>query len=209
MRTTSPFEDTLLALIEPAARDLGYEIVRIRLMGGRRKTLQIMAERPDGRMNSGDCAALSRGLSPLLDSEDPIVDEYFLEVSSPGIDRPLTRLQDFDRWAGWQAKIELDRVAEGRKRFSGELAGIDGETVRLVLDGDDDNETLFPFDWIASAKLVLTDDLIRESLRRRGADEAELDALEQALDEGSAEIAADLEPDFEPDTDTLSSEKEG
>ena len=201
MRTTSPFEDRLLALIEPAAADLGYEIVRIRVMGAKRKTLQIMAETPDGRMNSGDCETLSRGLSPLLDAEDPMSGEYYLEVSSPGIDRPLTRLQDFERWAGWQAKIELDRLVEGRKRWSGVLAGTEDGAVCLDVEGEEDT-ALIPFDWIASAKLVLTDELIRESLARRGASEAELDALEQALDAGTAQFATDEYAGADADEDT-------
>ncbi len=201
MRTTSPFEDRLLALIEPAAADLGYEIVRIRVMGARRKTLQIMAETPDGRMNSGDCEKLSRGLSPLLDAEDPMTGEYYLEVSSPGIDRPLTRLQDFERWAGWQAKLELDRLVEGRKRWTGVLAGIEDDNVCLDVEGEEDT-ALIPFAWIATAKLVLTDELIRESLSRRGASEAELDALEQALEDGTAELAAPEDAGADTDADT-------
>lgn len=201
MRTTSPFEDRLLALIEPAAADLGYEIVRIRVMGARRKTLQIMAETPDGRMNSGDCEKLSRGLSPLLDAEDPMTGEYYLEVSSPGIDRPLTRLQDFERWAGWQAKLELDRLVEGRKRWTGVLAGIEDDNVCLDVEGEEDT-ALIPFAWIATAKLVLTDELIRESLSRRGASEAELDALEQALEDGTAELAAPEDSGADTDADT-------
>jgi ribosome maturation factor RimP len=199
VRTTSPFEDKLLAMIEPAARDLGYEIVRIRLMGARRKTFQIMAERPDGGMSSGDCEKLSRSLSPLLEAEDPIEGEYALEVSSPGIDRPLTRLGDFDRWAGWQAKIELDRAIEGRKRFAGELTGIEDNNVCINLEGEEDT-ALIPFDWIANARLVLTDDLIREALRRRGADEEELEQLEKALDDDQVEFATDdVLPDADPD----------
>lgn len=186
-------------MIEPAARDLGYEIVRIRLMGARRKTFQIMAERPDGGMSSGDCEKLSRSLSPLLEAEDPIEGEYALEVSSPGIDRPLTRLGDFDRWAGWQAKIELDRAIEGRKRFAGELTGIEDNNVCINLEGEEDT-ALIPFDWIANARLVLTDDLIREALRRRGADEEELEQLEKALDDDQVEFATDdVLPDADPD----------
>lgn len=202
MRTTSPFEDRLLALIEPAAGDLGYEIVRVRLMGARRKTLQIMAERAaDGRMNSGDCERLSRALSPLLDAEDPIAAEYYLEISSPGIDRPLTRLVDFERWSGWEAKLELDRLTEGRKRFSGTLAGVEHGQVCIDLEGETDT-ALIPFDWIATAKLVLTDDLIREALRRRGADEDELERLEQALDDDAVDFAnpEDTDPDTTPDS---------
>jgi ribosome maturation factor RimP len=190
LRTTTPFEDQLLAMIEPAARDLGYEIVRIRLMGSRSKTLQIMAENGDGKMSSIDCERLSRGLSPLLEAEDPIDSEYVLEVSSPGIDRPLTRLTDFDRWIGWQAKLELDRSMEGQRRFSGELAGTEDGNVCINLDGEADT-ALIPFEWLANARLVLTDELIRESLRRRGADEEELNALEQALDDDGVEFVTD------------------
>jgi ribosome maturation factor RimP len=185
VRTTSPFEDKLLALIEPAAGDLGYGIVRVRVMGARRKTLQIMAEREDGRMTSGDCERLSRAISPLLDADDPMSGEYYLEVSSPGIDRPLTRLADFERWTGWHAKLELDRTVEGRRRFTGVLAGIEDGNVCIDLEGEEDT-ALIPFDWIGTAKLVLTDELIRETLRRRGADDSELEAVEQALEDGTA-----------------------
>ena len=166
MRTTTPFEEKLLAILEPASRDLGYEIVRIRLIGSRSKTLQIMAERPDGKMSSIDCEKLSRGLSPLLEAEDPIDSEYALEVSTAGIDRPLTRLTDFDRWKGWQAKLELDRAIEGQRRFMGELAGTEENNVCINLDGEEDT-ALIPFEWLANARLILTDELIRESLRRR------------------------------------------
>lgn len=201
MRTTTPFEDKLLAMLEPAARDLGYEIVRIRLIGSRSKTLQIMAERPDGKMASIDCEKLSRGLSPLLEAEDPIDSEYALEVSTPGIDRPLTRLADFDRWIGWQAKLELDRAMEGQRRFSGELAGTEDNNVCINLDGEKDT-ALIPFEWLANARLVLTDDLIRESLRRRGADEDELDELEKALDDDQVEYVNTTDDDAPEDTGT-------
>lgn len=198
MRTTTPFEDKLLAMLEPASRDLGYEIVRIRLIGSRNKTLQIMAERPDGKMASLDCEKLSRGLSPLLEAEDPIDSEYALEVSTPGIDRPLTRLVDFDRWIGWQAKLELDRSIEGQRRFTGELAGTDGNNVCIDLDGEEDT-ALIPFEWLANARLILTDELIRESLRRRGADENELEELEKALDDDQVEYVTDT--DDTPETE--------
>jgi ribosome maturation factor RimP len=186
MRTTSPFEDRLLALIEPAASDLGYAIVRIRLMAAKRKTLQIMAERlSDGGMGAADCEKLSRSIAPVLDAEDPIEGEYSLEVSSPGIDRPLTRLEDFARWTGWEAKLELDRLADGRKRFSGVLAGVEDGAVGIDLPTETD--TIFiPFDWIETAKLVLTDALIRESLRNRGAGQEEIDAVEAALTDSPA-----------------------
>jgi ribosome maturation factor RimP len=134
-----------------------------------------------------------------LEAEDPIDTDYTLEVSSPGIDRPLTRLPDFDRWAGWQAKLELDRSIEGQRRFSGELAGTEDQNVCINLEGETET-ALIPFDWLANARLVLTDDLIRESLRRRGADETELEELEKALDDDQVEFVIDTES--EPDTPT-------
>ena len=152
-------------IIEPAVEAAGYRLVRLRLMGGKTKTLQIMAERPDGTMNVDDCARLSRALSDFLDQEDPIEGEYHLEVSSPGIDRPLTRIFDFSRWAGHEAKLELHAPdATGRKRFKGVLHGLDGNDVVIVVDGE---ERKFPFRGIAEAKLVLTDKLIAEDLKAR------------------------------------------
>jgi ribosome maturation factor RimP len=134
-------------------------------LGGKRKTLQIMAERPDGGMDIEDCARLSRELSDFLERQDPIEGEYVLEVSSPGIDRPLTRLTDFARWAGHDAKIELAAPdAEGRKRFRGLLLGLDGNDVVMEVDGA---RRTFPFGGIAEAKLVLTEKLIQEDLRAR------------------------------------------
>jgi ribosome maturation factor RimP len=133
-------------------------------------TLQIMAERPDGTMTVDDCEVLSRDLSPLLDVEDPIDREYHLEVSSPGIDRPLVRLGDFDRWSGHQVKIELARPIDGRRRFKGTLAGREGDTVKLALEASAKREqpdvvSLGVAD-IEEARLVLTDQLIRETLRK-------------------------------------------
>lgn len=133
-------------------------------MGRQRMTLQVMAERPDKTMSAEDCAKLSRLLSPLLDETDPIPGAYSLEVSSPGVDRPLTRLKDFGDWQGYEAKIELDRLIEGRKRFHGVLAGVEGENVCLDIEGEEDT-ALIPFDWVKSARLVLTDELMRESLK--------------------------------------------
>jgi ribosome maturation factor RimP len=199
VRTSTPFEDKLLTMLEPASRDLGYEIVRIRLIGSRTKVLQIMAERPDGKMASLDCEKLSRGLSPLLEAEDPIESEYTLEVSTPGIDRPLTRLADFDRWVGWQAKLELDRAVDGQRRFSGELAGTEDQNVCINLDGEQDT-ALIPFEWLANARLILTDELIREALRRRGADDNELEELEKALDDDEVEYVTDT-PEPNPEKD--------
>jgi ribosome maturation factor RimP len=152
-------------IIEPAVEAAGYRLVRLRLIGGKTKTLQIMAERPDGQMDVGDCARLSRALSDFLEHEDPIEGEYALEVSSPGIDRPLTRLTDFSRWSGHEAKLELAASdATGRKRFKGLLLGLDGNEIVIEVDG---HRRTFPFRSIADAKLVLTDRLIQEDLKAR------------------------------------------
>lgn len=183
MRAKTPLEERLLARIEPAAATAGFEIVRVRVQGrsGDGRRLQIMAERADGTMGVDDCADLSRQLSALLDVEDPFVGAWELEVSSPGVDRPLTRLEHFERWAGFDAKLELDRLVEGRKRFTGVLAGVeapgDGASAGAVLvdlEGEADT-AVFPFDWIAEARLVMTDALIAESLRRGAAQPAPAD----------------------------------
>jgi len=160
----TPLDDRLVALIGPIAETQGFELVRVRVTGARTKTLQVMAERPDRTMTAEDCARLSRALSPALDAADPIPGEYVLEVSSPGIDRPLVRLRDFEEWAGAAAKLELDRTVEGRKSFKGVLAGLDGGKVAFDIDGEEQT-ALFPLEWIVNAKLVLTDELIRQSLK--------------------------------------------
>lgn len=152
-------------IIAPAVEAAGFRLVRLRLTGGARKTLQVMAERADGRMNVEDCAALSRALSDHLEREDPIEGDYVLEVSSPGIDRPLTRPVDFARWAGHEAKIELHAPdADGRKRFKGMLLGLDGNDVAMDIEG---TRLKFPYGSIAEARLVLTDKLIAEDLKSR------------------------------------------
>jgi ribosome maturation factor RimP len=152
-------------IIEPAVEAAGYRLVRLRILGGKQKTLQIMAERPDGTMNVEDCARLSRALSDFLEREDPLEGEYLLEVSSPGIDRPLTRLTDFSRWAGHEAKLELTAPDQtGRRRFKGLLIGLDGNEVAIDVEGE---RLKFPFRSIAEAKLVLTDKLIAEDLKAR------------------------------------------
>jgi ribosome maturation factor RimP len=176
----------LVELLDPVAESVGYEIVRLRLMGGaEQRRLQIMAERPlledgtGGDMNVEDCAKLSRAISEIMDAADPITGEYTLEVSSPGVDRPLTRLKDFDTYAGLEIRIELDRVAEGRKRFKGELAGVEDGQVGLNLEGEDDTTVYFPFEWIVDAKLVLNDELMKRGAKQRaarvGADGADAD----------------------------------
>jgi ribosome maturation factor RimP len=158
----------LEALVAPAVRAAGYRLVRLRVMGGKRKTLQVMAERPDGQMDVEDCVTLSRSLSEVLEAADPIADEYVLEVSSPGIDRPLTAPEDFARFAGHEARIELSGGVEGRKRFKGLLIGLDGKHVVMDVAGENGTERLrLPVAEIAEAKLVLTDRLIRESLKAR------------------------------------------
>ncbi len=152
-------------IIEPAVEAAGYRLVRLRLMGGKTKTLQIMAERPDGTMNVDDCARLSRALSEFLEAEDAIEGDYHLEVSSPGIDRPLTRQSDFARWSGHEAKIELNALDEaGRRRFKGLLLGLDGNDVLMDVEGA---RLKFPFRSLTEAKLVLTDKLIAEDLKAK------------------------------------------
>ncbi|MEM6677366.1 MAG: ribosome maturation factor RimP [Pseudomonadota bacterium] len=175
----APIDQRLAEIVRPTVEGMGFGLVRLRLMSGKRTTVQIMAERPDGTMEIEDCASLSRALSAALDVDDPIDGQYTLEVSSPGIDRPLTRLEDFDRWEGFEAKLETEEMIEGRKRFKGILAGVEGSEVLIEIE---EGTIGLEFDWLADAKLVLTDDLVRESLRRGGkAGQAEFD--EDAFDE--------------------------
>jgi len=166
LRGKTSEDRSLIELLDPVAEAAGYDIVRLRLMGGQRRRLQIMAERPDGHMDVEDCTRLSRAVSEVLDAADPIKGEYLLEVSTPGIDRPLTRLKDFDLYDGYEVRMELDRIAEGRKRFRGQLAGIEGENVGINLEEEPDTTVYVPFGWIVDAKLALTDELLK-----RGADE--------------------------------------
>jgi len=169
MRGKTAEDLRLLELLDPVAEAAGYEIVRLRLMGGSEtRRLQIMAERPDGEMVIEDCAQLSRAISEVLDAADPISGEYTLEVSSPGVDRPLTRKKDFETYEGYEVRLELDRLAEGRKRFRGQLAGVDGDNVALDIEGEAET-TLIPFAWIVEAKLVLTDDLMKRGAQTRAA----------------------------------------
>jgi len=156
-------EKRILALAEPIAADLGLRLVRIRVMAGKRRTVQIMAERiSDGQMSVENCADLSRELSAIMEVEDPISDAYMLEVSSPGLDRPLTDLESFELYEGYLARLELDRLVEGRKRFRGVLAGVEDGHVDINLDGENDSTASIPFDWIAEAKLLITDELIKK-----------------------------------------------
>ncbi len=178
----------LAEIVAPAIEGLGFELVRIRLMGGQTKTLQIMADRPEGGIDVEDCAKLSTAVSAILDVEDPIEDNYYLEVSSPGIDRPLTRLKDFDMWEGYEARIETEAQIEGRKRFKGILVGTEGDEVLInIEDGANGIQTIgLKFDWLTDAKLILTDELIAEMLRQRKAagilDEDQFDEIETETD---------------------------
>lgn len=165
------------ALAEPVLAGLGYRLVRIRISGLAGCTVQIMAERPDGSMTIEDCETASRALSPVLDAADPVERAYRLEVSSPGIDRPLVRRSDFDRFAGHVAKIEMSVAVDGRRRFRGVLLGTQGNAVRLRSEDpqpDQAAEILLPIEEMAEAKLVLTDSLVAESLRRGKAQEREI-----------------------------------
>ena len=155
------------ALIEPALHDMGFRLVRVSVSGRNGTTVQIMAERPDGTITVEDCAEISRNVSPLLDAHDPIAGQYTLEVSSPGIDRPLARKSDFEAWAGHEAKIELKELVSGRKRYRGKLLGLEGDEVRVEVPSDQGGPQVnLPIGSIAEARLVLTDELIRETLRR-------------------------------------------
>jgi len=157
----------IAALVEPALGDLGFRLVRVTISGHNGTTVQIMAERPDGTITVEDCADISRQLSPLLDAHDPIASRYSLEISSPGIDRPLVRVSDFAAWAGHEAKVEMRELVAGRKRFRGTLKGLAGDAVRLEVPADQGGpEVSLPVGLIAEARLVLTDALIRETLRR-------------------------------------------
>lgn len=156
-------------LIAPSVDAMGYALVQVRFIGGRNHpTLQVMAERKDeAEMTVEDCAEISRAISALLDVEDPVPTAYQLEVSSPGIDRPLVRLEDYSRFAGHEARLESERMIDGRKRFKGELLGVSGDRIRMRLS-DVDAEVEIPFADVSKAKLVLTDELIAQSLKRRG-----------------------------------------
>ncbi len=178
----------LAEIAQPLIEGLGFELVRIRLMGGKTDILQVMAERPEGGIEVDDCARISTELSAILDVEDPISGEYTLEVSSPGIDRPLTRLKDFDVWQGYEAKLETDQLIDGRRRFKGELVGVEGDEVLInIIDAPGSELTIgLKFDWLSDAKLVLTDDLIRDVLKSRKdageIDETQFDEVHEVVD---------------------------
>jgi ribosome maturation factor RimP len=167
--TESGVAARVAAIVEPAIADLGYRLVRVRVTGQNGCTVQIMAERPDGTMNVEGCEAVSQAVSPALDVDDPVQVAYHLEVSSPGIDRPLVRAGDFERWAGHLAKIETLEPVGGRKRFRGILRGVSGGDALLARDdakSDEERDVAIPMRKISDARLVLTDALVTESLRR-------------------------------------------
>jgi ribosome maturation factor RimP len=165
------------AVAAPVLQQLGYRLVRIKISGEAGCTVQIMAERPDGTMLIDDCEAVSRALSPVLDIADPIDRAYRLEISSPGIDRPLVRRSDFERYSGHLVKIEMAVAHQGRKRFRGLLAGVEGDKVRIRRDdtpAGEEADVLLTIEDIGEARLVLTDELVAESMRRGKAAEREL-----------------------------------
>ncbi|PKP75794.1 MAG: ribosome maturation factor RimP [Alphaproteobacteria bacterium HGW-Alphaproteobacteria-6] len=174
----------LAEIVTPSIEGLGFELVRIRLMGGLYKTLQIMADRPEGGIDVDDCGRISVAVSAVLDVEDPIIEAYTLEVSSPGIDRPLTRLKDFANWEGHEARIETDELIDGRRRFKGVLRGTEADEVLIEIE---EGTIGLKFDWLSDAKLVLTDELITEMLRQKKAaqptDPAAFDDIEEEFPE--------------------------
>ncbi len=179
------------AIIEPTIEGIGFRLVRVKTSGMNGFTVQIMAERPDGTMTVNDCEAVSKAVSPVLDVEDPISRAYNLEISSPGIDRPLVRLGDFERWAGHLAKVEMEVPVDGRKRFRGVFTGVEGMAARLERDDAREGEpaaVLLPVSDIGEARLVLTDALIEAALRHAK-------AAGRPLDD-------DLDDDVEVETDT-------
>ncbi len=180
----------LAEIVSPVIEGLGFELVRLRLQGGRHPLLQIMADRPEGSIVVDDCAAISTAVSAALDVEDPIEDQYTLEVSSPGIDRPLTRLKDFDVWEGYEVRLETSEQIDGRKRFKGILRGTEGDEVLVEIENGGEMVTIgLQFDWLSDAKLVLTEELIAEMLRQKKADgtldETKFDEIEEEDDTNS------------------------
>ena len=174
----------LAEIITPVIEDLGFELVRVRLISGYEIILQVMADRPDGGIEVDECGQISTAISAVLDVEDPVLDAYTLEVSSPGIDRPLTRLKDFDMFEGYEVKIETTELIDGQRRFKGMLAGIENDDVLININ---QGTIGLKFEWLSDAKLVLTDDLIKEMLRQRKAagtlNETKFDKIETEASE--------------------------
>ena len=162
--TKTLLESRILLIAKPIIQDMGFEVIRIRLIDGKSKLIQIMIDSPKMNITVDDCANISNELSAAIDVEDPYDDAFNLEVSSPGIDRPLTRLCDFDQWSGYEAKLETTSAIEGQKRFKGILSGTDGDEILIKLDI---GTIGLKFDWLSDAKLILTDALIRETLQNQ------------------------------------------
>lgn len=162
--TKTLLESRILVIAKPIIQDMGFEVIRIRLIDGKSKLIQIMIDSPKMNITVDDCANISNELSAAIDVEDPYEDAFNLEVSSPGIDRPLTRLCDFDQWSGYEAKLETTTAIEGQKRFKGILSGTDGDEVLIKLDI---GTIGLKFNWLSDAKLILTDALIRETLQNQ------------------------------------------
>ena len=187
----------VVQVIEASIQGLGYRVVRVKVSSANGCTVQIMAERPDGTMTVDDCEAVSRAISPLLDLDDPVGKAYYLEVSSPGIDRPLVRAVDFARWAGYEAKVELAVPMDGRKRLRGIIGAPNPDGLTVPIDLPDVKEGLpsridLPLRDLGDAYLVLTDELVRESLRRGGPPVLGADDDDEESDEIEAE--AELPP---------------
>ena len=160
----------LAEIITPVIEGMGFDLVRVRYMGGKTPSIQIMAERPEGGIAVDECAQISTAVSATLDVEDPIEEAYNLEVSSPGIDRPLTMLKHFDTYEGYEARIETQDLIDGRKRFKGILAGVEDDEILINIEEHGEDITVgLKFDWLVDAKLILTDELIKEMLRQRKA----------------------------------------
>jgi ribosome maturation factor RimP len=178
---------TIAALAEPVLSELGFRLVRVVISGREGSTVQIMAERPDGMLTVEECATISRRLSPVLDAHDPMTGQYRLEISSPGIDRPLVRPSDFDDWAGYEAKIEMKEPVAGRKRFRGMLDGTEGDEVRIEVELAEIGRQVIglPIARVAEARLVLTDELVREALRRAKKSNSEQPSAVEAEEPGN------------------------
>ena len=187
-------EARVAGIVEPAIEQIGYRLVRVRVSAMNGTTLQIMAERQDGTMTVEDCEAVSRAVSPVLDVDDPMDRAYHLEVSSPGIDRPLVRKGDFETWTGHLLKLETNRLIANRKRFRGVVTAVEGDTIRLERDGvaaGEDASAEIPLDAIAEARLILTDELIQASLKAdKDARRARGVPIEGEDDAGAAEVSA-------------------
>jgi ribosome maturation factor RimP len=177
----------LAEIVRPIVEDMGCELIRLRLMSGKTATLQVMVDLPEGGVEVDKLGEISTDLSANLDVEDPIEGEYTLEVSSPGIDRPLTRLKDFEAWEGYEARIETTELIDGQRRFKGMLMGVEGSEVLIEIEQGAERPTIgLEFEWLSDAKLVLTDDLIRDVLKARKdegrIDPAQFDEVKTVMD---------------------------